>query len=198
MKNQSLNEETQKKKEDKKIVDNSDKYPNEFDNLKTNDPKQEGENLFLPYDEKIDEKCYNVNKINDWAKLFYNLKTGILLEKYKQLLSKSEYSQFFEAMNYEYGINNHKLDLQKAFDIYKKAADSSNDILSMYRLYHIYKKDFKKFNLEKRSHVLETFYIMKSFAYSPPLEKREKIFQRFYIWKEIATLLIDENNTLYS
>lgn len=126
------------------------------------------------------------------------LKTGILLEKYQELLSKSEYSKFFEALNYEYGINNYQLDLEKAFDIYKNAADSTTDTLSMYRLYHIYKKDFKKFNLEKRSHALEKFYIMKCFAYLTPYEKEIILFRRFDIGNEIGTLLIDEDNIFYS
>ena len=201
-------EESKNKKEDKNIVDNSDKYSDEFEKLKNNDslkriktindPIQEGENLFLPYDEKIDEKCYKINKIDNWADAFYNLKTGILLEKYQELLSKSEYSKFFEALNYEYGINNYQLDLEKAFDIYKNAADSTTDTLSMYRLYHIYKKDFKKFNLEKRSHVLEKFYIMKCFAYLTPYEKEIILFRRFDIGNEIGTLLIDEDNIFYS
>ena len=200
--------QSQNKKEDKKEVDNSDKYSDEFEKLKSNDPLkrlktindpiQEGENLFLHYDEKIDEKCYSLNKIENWADIFYNLKTGIILEKYQELLSKSEFSKFFEALNYEYGINNYQLDLKKAFDIYKNAADSTTDTLSMYRLYHIYKKDFKKFNLEKRSHVLEKYYIMKCFAYLTPYEKKEKLFRRFNILNELGNLIIDENNLFYS
>jgi len=73
-------EESKNKKEDKNIVDNSDKYSDEFEKLKNNDPLkriktindpiQEGENLFVPYDEKIDEKCYKINKIDNWAMLF--------------------------------------------------------------------------------------------------------------------------------
>ena len=201
-------EEFQNKEEDKNEVDNSDKYSDEFEKIKSNDPLkraktiddpiQEGENLFLPYDEKIDEECYNINKIDNWSDTFYNLKTGIILEKYKELLSKSEFSKFFEALNYEYGINNYPLDLQKAFDIYKNASDSTTDTLSMYRLYHIYKKDFKKFNLEKRNHILEKFYIMKCFTYLPPLEKNRQLFRRFNIEKEIRALIIDDNNKLYS
>ena len=72
--------ESKNKKEDKNIVDNSDKYSDEFEKLKNNDslkriktindPIQEGENLFLPYDEKIDEKCYKINKIDNWADAF--------------------------------------------------------------------------------------------------------------------------------
>ena len=189
------------------MVDNNDKCSDEFENFKKNDPLkrvktiddpiQEGENLFFPFDEKIDEKCYNINKIDNWADIFYNLKTGIILEKYKELLSKSEYSKFFEALNYEYGINNYQLDLQKAFDIYKNGADLTTDTLSMYRLYQIYKKDFKKFNLEKRSHILEIFYILKCFVYLTPFEKNEKLFRRFSIGNEIEKLLLDDNNIFY-
>ena len=54
---------------------------------------KEGENLFLPYDEKIDEKCYKINKIENWADSFYNLKKGIILEKYKELISKTNFSK---------------------------------------------------------------------------------------------------------
>ena len=158
---------------------------------------QEGENLFLPYDENIDKSCYKINSIENWAESFYNLKSGIILEKYKELMSKSEFSTFFEALNYEYGINNYPLDTQKAFEIYKKAANSSTDTLSMYRLYHIYKKDFKKFNIKERNHVLEKFYIFKCFTYLTSNEKNNELFQRFDISIEVRTLLMDQNKIFY-
>ena len=158
---------------------------------------KEGENLFLPYDEKIDEKCYNINKIENWAEKFYNLKKGIVLEKYKELMSKTEFKTFFEGLNYEYGINNYPLDLKKAFDIYKTAADTTTDTLSMYRLYHIYKKDFKKFGINERNHVLELFYIMKSFTYSTSYEKDNYLLGKFFVAPEIKVLLMDDNNYFY-
>ena len=158
---------------------------------------KDGENLFLPYDENIDKECYNINNIENWANSFYNLKSGILLEKYKELISKSEFSKFFEGLNYEYGINNYPLDIKKAFEVYKKAADSSTDMLSMYRLYHIYKKDFKKFNINERNHVLEKFYLMKCFAYLPSNEKLNLFFQIFDIGSELRVLLMDKNNIFY-
>ena len=126
-------EKSQKKTESINKKENTenkeDKYLAEFQEIERNNPLErvktieepneilmvmkEGENMFLPYDEKIDEKCYNINKIENWADSFYNLKKGIILEKYKELLSKSEYNKFFEALNYEYGINNCPLDLKK-------------------------------------------------------------------------------------
>ena len=146
---------------------------------------------------KFDEKCYKINKMDNWANCFYNLKSKNLLEKYKEIVSKTEFSTVFEALNYEYGINNYPLDIKKAFEIYKSAADNTTDTLSMYRLYHIYKKDFKKFNIKERSHVLEKLYIMKCFTFLKELEKENELFGRFDIFAEIRTLLIDEENRFY-
>ena len=67
---------------------------------------EEGEKLFFPIDKEIDEKCYKLNNINNWAESFYNLKSGVILQRYRQIMSKTENNQFFEALNYEYGINN--------------------------------------------------------------------------------------------
>ena len=202
------NRESINKKENK-----DDKYLKEFQECEKNNPlhrvktieipneslliMKEGENMFLPYDEKIDEKCYKINKIENWADSFYNLKKGIILEKYKELISKTEYKTFFEGLNYEYGINNYPLDLKKAFDIYKTAADTTTDTLSMYRLYHIYKKDFKKFNINERNHVLEKFYIMKSFAYSTSFEKENYLLEKFCLAPEIKALIMDESSYFY-
>ena len=153
---------------------------------------KKGESIFLPNDENIDKKCYSLNKIDNWAESFYNLKSGVLLEKYKEIVSKTENAKFFEALNYEYGINNSPLDTNKAFKIYKTAADTSTDTLSMYRLYHIYKKDFKKFNIKERNHVLEKFYLLKCFTYLTPKQKTEQFYNRFRIWKEINIIIIEE------
>ena len=152
-----------------------------IDNDKYLDIIKKGESIFLPNDEKIDKKCYSINNIENWANSFYNLKSGIILEKYKEIVSKSENSKFFEALNYEYGINNYPLDTNKAFQIYKRAADTSTDALSMYRLYHIYKKDYKKFNIKERNNILEKFYILKCFTYSTQNEKLSELFHRFVV-----------------
>ena len=201
-----------KKEDNKNMSDIINKYSKQTEDEKNIDPlksiitlddnnedyiKEQGENMFLPYDETIDEECYKINKIENWAESFYNLKSGVLLDKFKLLLSKSEFNTFFEALNYEYGINNHPLDVNKAFEIYKKAANTSTDTLSMYRLYHIYKKDFKKFNIKQRYHVLEKFYIMKCFAYLTHEEKTNQLFKRFYLGPEIKTLLMDNKNIFY-
>ena len=152
------------------------------------------EKMFLPINEESDKKCYETNNIENWAESFYNLKSGIILERYKQIMAKSEYAKFFEALNYEYGVYNYPLDIKKAFQIYKSAAETSTDTLSMFRLYRIYKKDFKKFGMEKRNFVLEKFYIMKCFTYLTSRE-RENFYLcgRFNIETELMHNLKDQS-----
>ena len=163
---------------------------------------QQGESIFLPINEETDKKCYEINNITNWAESFYNLKSGVILQRYKKIMSKSEYSQFFEALNYEYGINNCPLDTNTALKIYKTAADKSTDTLSMFRLYRIYKKDYKKFNIKKRNNVLEKFYIMKCFSYLTARKNDNFLLGgRFDIFKECRNVILDdkgETNPWYS
>ena len=153
----------------------------------------EGEKIF-PINPTSDEKCKELYPINNWAEMFYNLKKGKSKQKFQELISKSEYSKFFEALNYEYGINNVKKDLEKAFFIYKNASDNTTDIMSMYRLYHIYKTDFKKFGLKKRNRVYELLYIYKCFAYLhfQEFERQNSLLNKFDPVCEIATQLYEE------
>ena len=159
---------------------------------------EEGEKIFLPFDENEDKKCYEINNIENWAECFYNFKSGIILERYKQLMSKTENSKFFEALNYEYGINNYPLDTNKAFQIYKEAANKSPDALSMFRLYRIYKKDFEKFNIKKRNMILEKFYLMKCYGYLLPKEKtnQELLAKRFNIYFELHYQILNSENKM--
>ena len=166
-------------------------------NKNINNIIQKGEEIFLSYNKNIDKKCYKINYIENWADAFYNLKSGVILNKYKEILSKSEYNNFFDALNYEYGLNNYPLDTKKALKLYIASANNTTDTISMYRLYHIYKKDFKKFDIKERNHILELFYIMKCFVYLTSYEKKNKLFQRFDIAKEVEALIIGDDNIFY-
>ena len=42
-------------------------------------------------------------------------------------ISKSEFAKFFEALNYEYGINGFPKNLKKAFSMYRDNANISLD-----------------------------------------------------------------------
>ena len=113
------------------------------------------------YDNKIKEYC-TVN----WVDLLFSWKKNTFLKEYLKLSAKNETSTFIEAIQYEYGVYNHKLDLKKAFDLYKQSADNTNDYLSMYRMFLIYFMEYEKFNIE-RNRILEKFYLYKCFAYLP-------------------------------
>ena len=146
---------------------------------------EQGEKIYK-ISEVSDKRGLELNPIDNWAEVFYNVKKDIFRKRYIELMSRTENNKFFEALNYEYGINNNPLDLNKAFQIYKNAADTSNDTLSMFRLYRIYKNEYKKFNFSKRNIVLEKYYLFKCFSYltNEELNKGSLLFKRIDVMKE--------------
>ena len=131
--------------------------------LSLEDIIKEGENIY-PVSEESDRKSLEINRIKNWVETFYNIKQEKSKKKFIELVSKSEHNQFFEGLNYEYGINNKSQDIKKAFNIYKNGADNYIDAMCMYKMYHIYKNEYTKFNLEKRNRVYEKYYLYKCFA----------------------------------
>ena len=125
---------------------------------------EKGEQLY-PLSKQSDEKCKELHYVSNWAELFYTIKTGKSKERYIEILKKSEYSEFFLGLNYEYGLNGYPQKLQKAFKIYKESANYSNDTMSMYRMYHIYKNDYNKFGILKRNKIFEKFYLFKCYSF---------------------------------
>ena len=143
-----------------------------------------------------DNKINDLYKVKDWSEIFFYGKTKLMKERFLNIISKSEYSKFFEGLNYEYGINNKPKDIQMAFDIYKEQADNSTDILSMLKMYFIYKNEFKNFGLKKRDKILEKFYLFKCYSY---LTKRGMdvyylLFNRFFVKKLLRIHFEYEDN----
>ena len=160
---------------------------------------EEAEKLY-PVSKECDDKCNKNYPIKNWAEIFYNLKEGKFKKRFIDIIKKTEYSSFFEGLNYEYGINNCKKDLVKALSIYKKAANNSFDTLSMLRMYYIYKKDFLKFNILKRNRIYEKFYLFKSFCLldNQQIAREEFLFNRFDIFYEIYLhISIEESEQMY-
>ena len=153
----------------------------------------EGEKIY-PINEEADKKCLEENKIDNWAECFYNIKEGIFKKRYIELMSRTENNKFFEALNYEYGINDYSLDLNKALKIYKTAADTSNDTLSMFRLYRIYKNEYKKFDLFRNT-VLEKYYLYKCCAYLTTQELNGDYYlkKRFNVVNEMVVHFNNED-----
>ena len=160
----------------------------------------EGEKFYPISDKsnKTDEKCAKLYTIDNWAEVFYHLKEGKSKERFIEITKKSEYSQFFEGLNYEYGINNCPKDLSKAFQIYKAAANNSTDSMSMFRMYHIYKNDFIKFNIPKRNRIFEKFYLFKCYAFMryPLVNGEQSLFNRFDVAYE-TNIHFDEEDEFY-
>jgi len=125
---------------------------------------KEGESIY-PLLDDIEKKSFEINNVKNWVDVFYTIKQGKTKLKFNELISKSEYSKFFEGLNYEYGINDKNKDIQKAFEIYKSGAENDIDVMCMYKLYHIYKNEFAKFNLQKRNRIFEKFYLFKTFSF---------------------------------
>ena len=149
---------------------------------------EEGEKIYPISDksQRCDERLAGHYTIENWAEMVYHLKEGKSKERFIELMKKTEYSYFFEGLNFEYGINKFPKNLIKSFQIYKEAANNSNDSMSMFRMYHIYKNDFKKFNISKRNRVLEKFYLFKCFSFLryPILDNDQDLLNRFDIPEE--------------
>ena len=101
--------------------------------------------------EKCDTEINKLYTIKNWSEMLFHGKKKLLKERFLNIISKSEYSKFFEGLNYEYGINNKPKNIKKAFEIYKQQADNSTDVLSMYKMYHIYRNEFINFGFSKRN-----------------------------------------------
>ena len=144
---------------------------------------------------KFDEEIEKAFTISNWSDMFYYGKSDLLKKRFLDFVSKSEFKNFFEALNYEYGINKYPKDIQKAFSIYKNSANNSIDKLSMYKMYHIYKNEYEKFGFKNRNRILEKFYLFKCATH---LTKNEYLgynlfFNRFNIITELKAHFIYED-----
>ena len=162
--------------------------------MQLNEILEKGENIY-PYNEDCDQRLDRIYKMDNWAETFYHIKKGKMKQRFIELTKSSEYSSFFQGLDYEYGINKCKKDINKAFQIYKKAADNFCDPMSMFRMYHIYKKDFKKFNIERRRRILEKFYLFKCLCYSryPIMKRMHNMCNRFDVKLEVLIHFDEED-----
>ena len=164
--------------------------------LSLEDIIKKGEAIY-PISEESDRKSLEIHRINNWAEMFYSKKKEKTKQKFNELVSKSEYKKFFKGLNYEYGINNKPKDIKKAFDIYKEAADHSVDAMCMYKIYHIYKNEYNKFNLGKRNRVYEKYYLYKCFSNLNFQQLKRNLFlcNRFDIVLEVVIQFEQEEPT---
>ena len=134
------------------------------------DIEQEAKNIYPDNLESTDyDKQAKLYAIDDWSELFYKGKPNIIKNRFLEIISKSEYAKFFEALNYEYGINGKIKSVNTAFEIYKERANNSTDVLSMYKMFHIYQNEYAKFGIIKRNNqgytlVFNRIHILRDFS----------------------------------
>ena len=178
-----------KKIEESKIISLSDLEQEEKEIFPENDASKE-----------CDEITDDIFSVKNWADMFYYGKSDLMKKRFLEFISKSEFKVFFEALDYEYGINGKKIDLNKAFSMYQEMANNKKtiDIMSMYKMYHIYKNEYKKFGFNKRNKILEKFYLFKCYAHLSNQEYNSYtlVFNRFNFSLEVKYFLRYEDPDL--
>ena len=106
---------------------------------------------------KVDEEIEKAYSISNWSDMFYYGKSNLMKKRFLDFISKSEFKNFFEALNYEYGINNYPQDIQKAFEIYKQQGKDITPLMSeinKYRRRNHLNKDYEKPNNEIKDYIV--------------------------------------------
>ena len=146
------------------------------------------ETIFAAEGEVVEKLKGYANKL-DYKKIFF----GHLGPELKKIfISKKDevfLKNFLEASSYEYGFFDTKIDLSKAFNLYKKYADL-NDYFCMYKMHVIYLCEYEKFNISF-NRILEKLYLLKCLAYLPNyiFDWDIKLFEEIDIPYEIAQVL---------
>ena len=156
--------------------------------------EQSLEELF-PRDNDLELKLIDLASLPNYKELLFahlGPELNKIFEKKKNMIS---IKNFLDAAQYEYGFFNQKIDLQKAFSLYKKYADS-NDYFCMYKMHIIYLCEDSKFGL-KRNRILEKLYLLKCFAYLPNyiMNYEDKLFHKIDVTYECASVLDTEDET---
>ena len=155
---------------------------------------EQGKKIY-PINNDCDERLDDNYQIENWYETFYHLKKGKLYQRFVDITKKSCYSKFFLGLDYEYGVNGKKKDLNKAFKTYIDAAENNNDTFAMYRLYHLFKKDYLKFNKNYRDRILEKYYLFKCFSYLryQEMERELNLCNRYDIKLEVIIHFEEED-----
>jgi len=147
-------------------------------------------------DKNLIEKLKGFVKLLDYKELLF----GHLGPELKKFFDKKRnnlmISNFLEALQYEYGLFGNKINLSKAFSLYKYYADK-NDYYCMYKMHVIYLCEYEKFNVPF-NRILEKLYILKCLAYFPNyiFDWDLKLFEKIDVRLEIAEILDEEDGDL--
>ena len=155
-------------------------------------------NTIFSIENEIVEKLKGYAYKPNYKKRFFEHLGPELKKVFINKKDKVIFTNFLKAAQYEYGFFCTKIDLQKAFNLYKKYADL-NDYFCMYKMHVIYLCEYEKFNVPL-SRVLEKIYLLKCFAYLPNyiIDWDLKLFEVIDVAFEIAQILDLEDNNLES
>jgi hypothetical protein len=153
------------------------------------------ETIFSSENEVVEKLKEFVQQL-DYKKIFFEHLGPELTKIYLKKKDKVFIKNFLEASQYEYGFFGKKIDLSKAFSLYKKYADL-NDYFCMYKMHVIYLCEYEKFSVPF-SRALEKIYLLKCLAYLQNYiyDWNIKLFEKIDVLLEIAQSLDLEDNDL--
>ena len=117
--------------------------------------------------DKEKEKVYlnSIGKV-DFKELFMESFSPEFLKLFQENINLFYSQPFYEGIIYEYGLFDKSKNTNKAFKIYKEAADFKYDYLCMYRMHRIFLTDYEEFGVKKNED-LHRLYLYKCFTYLP-------------------------------
>ena len=133
-----------------------------------------------------------VAKVN-WDELIITWMGPNLIARFFTIAEKTELNDFIEGLQYEYGLNNKKKDLQKAYEKYLHNAKHTHSWLCMYRVFLIHYLESKEFKI-KSDKVVQMFYLFKVFVYTPSPKYADSYYIEVYPEKVVRQWLDSFDN----
>ena len=141
--------------------------------------------VFTPFEDILTMSSQNellmkekVKKVN-WDELIITWMGPNLIERFFTISEKTELNDFIDGLQYEYGLNNKKKDLQKAYEKYLYNAKHTQSWFCMYRIFLIHYLESKEFKI-KSDKVIQMFYLFKVFVYTPSPKYADSYYFEVY------------------
>lgn len=119
-----------------------------------------------------------VTKVN-WDELIITWMGPNLIERFFNISEKTELNDFIDGLQYEYGLNNKKKDLQIAYEKYLHNAKHTQSWFCMYRIFLIHYLESEEFQIQS-DNVIQMFYLFKVFVYTPSPKYADSYYFEIY------------------
>ena len=153
--------------------------------------------LFTSNIEKDKIFINSIGKV-DFKELFMESLSPEFLKLFQENINLFYSQSFYEGISYEYGLFGKSKSTNKAYKIYKEAADFKYDYLCMYKMHRIYLIDHEKFGFKKNEELFR-LYLYKCFAYLPFLiiNRNYYLLNKINVAKELSLILEKYENNSY-